>query len=280
MKKSYLIITSLILFFQIAQEVSAQKFRHRKEKHSSSYSRKSESIFPQTFDYEPNGWVVDPGITYTLTQLGSKKVNFGDSIIADFVDKGKVRVYLGFGRFRMLEYWHLFKYFDYGIAYKWIGGKENYEASYVPLGVTNSGTGKFNDHNVLAFLNFNNIIDVRDGFVQNSIGATIDYTFLQSRKSQFGVGERFPDRFVAQLHYKIGYGFMPNNKLLLIPSIEIPIVGFMPDIPNPMLPYFNSKYLPIIISVRCLLIRPKRDVCIPIEMPDLPEGFTPDGMGE
>ena len=147
---------SLVLVFvsliTLVFEVNAQKFRNRKQSYSSAYSAKSQSIFPTTFDYNPSGWVIEPGLTYTFTRLGSKTKAFGDTLSVEFKDKGTFRPYLGFGRFKILVYWYFFKFFDYGLAYMWTSGKERFTTN-----VNTSGTGKFSDHQARVYFNFTNI---------------------------------------------------------------------------------------------------------------------------
>jgi len=250
MFRIFIIIISL---FFISESLFAQKFRHRKEKKVAAYSKKVQSVFPDPFEYDLKGWHFDPALTYEITRPFPKKIS-GDEGETTFKPRGKIRGYLGIGRYRIVEYWYLVNYVDYGLAYKWMAGRELYE------GAGGSGENKFNDHHLTGNLNFNNIKDLQNGFLQNSLGLNVDYKFLGAGSSPF----------IAQLHYKIGYGYKPNDKWLIIPSLEFPLMSFYPGIPNPMLQYFSSRYLPVIFSVRLMRIKKKTEDCPPVGNPAMP----------
>ena len=257
MSRSFIIISLLV--------ISVSTFAQKRGKKNYMNSRQTKTVFPDPFEYEINGWFLAPGITYTATLPGKQEKEI-NAVPTTIENKGKFRFYIGGGRYRFLEYWYLFKYMDYGLGYKWLAGEES----------TNPGsTNSFSDHHATAFINFNNIIDVSDiGFLQNTIGGNVDYQFIQNRT---GVG---PDNLIAQLHYKLGFGWKPTKKLLIIPAVEVPIVSFLPRLPNPTLNYFNSEFEPLIISLRFLFLRPKRDFCPPVYNPAMPTTTPADGVSE
>jgi len=68
----------------------------------------------------------------------------------------------------------------------------------------------------------------------------------------------------GQLHAKVGFGFKPESGVMIIPSIETPILNIQPfEDGKSTLPYFNSRYRPIIISVRFLFFaQTKPEDCV------------------
>ena len=60
-----------------------------------------------------------------------------------------------------------------------------------------------------------------------------------------------PSNIWAQLHYKFGIGIRVGERLYAIPSVEIPILnGWKWEDGRSTLGAFNSRYRPVIISVR------------------------------
>ena len=66
----------------------------------------------------------------------------------------------------------------------------------------------------------------------------------------------FPPDLIAQLHFKLGYGFKLRSKLIMIPAIETPIFSVVPEDQSfGKLQWFSSEYRPLILSVRFLFLR-------------------------
>ncbi len=239
------------------------------------YNYNHEAFFPTTEGYKPWGWLISPGITYTLTNPAKTDKTFNDTTFT-FDPSGKIGLYLDAGLHRLFKNPGFFRSMDFGLAYKSLAGKEAYTNTLTQ----GAGTGSFNDQHGLAFFNLNNIIEISNPwFIQNSFGVNVDYQFAQDRVLSSGIQEKYPDKIIAQLHYKFSMGLFATKKLLIMPSIETPIIGFTPSLPKPYLEYFNSWYHPIIVSVRFVFLRPNKEECPPVYAPGLPDGFTPDGMG-
>lgn len=267
----------LILFFslEISAQIKRPKYKQRDRKES-LYRQKVGEIFPENdYQYKLNGWYWGPGLTYTLS-LPSKHTKSFDGANVNFNPSGKIGVYLEGGRYRILQYSYLFKYLDYGIAYKWLRGAEEFSIA------NSSGVGKFSDHFLLAHFNLNNVINVTNtSFLQNTIGVNADYAIIKSRTPGFGTGETYPSGFVANLHYKIGYGFKVSDRLMIIPSLETPVLDLFPfEFPKSTLGYHNSRYRPLIFSVRFLFLHPTGVECPPVYTPDFPGGIIPEGLDE
>lgn len=282
MKLKTLIFFSFFLFFcfEISGQIKRPKHKQR-DKKESLYREKVGQVFPENdYQYKMSGWYWGPGLTYTLSVPRKHTKSFTDpmdnSFDVEFSPSGKIGAYLEGGRYRILQYSYLFKYLDYGLAYKWLRGNEGYSFS------SGSGSGKFSDHFLLAHFNLNNVINITDNsFLQNTIGINADYALIKSRSPGFGAGETYPSGFVGQLHYKLGYGFKVNDRLMIIPALETPVLNLYPfEFPKSTLGYHNSRYRPIIFSVRLLYLRPTGVECPPVYTPDFPDGIIPGGQDE
>ncbi len=240
--------------------------------YSQNFNGSYGSFFPKTDRYKKMGWFIAPGITYTFTNPNDSiiKGNTGSEVI--YNPSGKVGLYLEAGGYKLFKFQEYFNYLDFGIAFKSLGGKETFTST--DLGI--SGNGEFSDQHGLLFLNFNSIKELSNPwFIQNTIGLNVDYQFSQNRSGGSLINEEFPDKIIAQIHYKFGFGFMATKKLLVIPSVELPIVSGLPNAPFPWLNYFNSSYYPAILSVRFLFLGDAKDECPPVFNPA--GGFQPGG---
>ncbi len=237
-----------------------------------SPNKKVKGVFPVDFVYKNSGWFVGPGLTYTLTRSSNPQETIAGGVdtayLATFDPNGKIGAYLEFGRYHSLTYWGPFKYLDYSIAGKWLRGNETFVGEMFNTADQTSlqaaaGEGNFSDIFVLVNFNLNNVIPITDrSFVQNSIGVNGDYRLVKSTSYDggfSGLTQSEPSNIIGQLHYKLGYGIQPRNKdFVIIPSIETPILNaYKFEDGKSTLGYFNSRYRPLIFSVRILFLRRK-----------------------
>ncbi|MFT7155671.1 MAG: hypothetical protein ACI8Q1_000673 [Parvicella sp.] len=201
--------------------------------------------------WKPAGWHFAPGLTYTMPFKPK-----GDDA-PDVNPNGRVALYAEVGRWRMFPGGgNLFNYFDYSLAYKRLSGAEKFEGN----------KGIFKQNFLLANFNINNMIQLSDyTFIQNSLGANLDFKFLERYdNSGSPIGDN-TDRLLFSLHYKFGFGIKVSEKLFIIPSIETPILNIK-EFERGRSDYgvFSSRYRPIIFSVRfAFLSKPDRGACPP-----------------
>ena len=231
------------------------------------------------------GWNFAPGITYMGSRFQNPYTDFyegGDTTYrGKFDPSGKIRLYLEVGRHRLFPYGRIFQYMDYGLAYKGLKGAESYEDEWInntdatPF-AGSSGSGEFAQHSVVGHFNLSNIWQVGDySFIQNSIGANVDYAFIKNESydgarayTQFEESQSLP-RLMAQLHYKIGYGIKITDKFFIIPSLETPILNIYKWTNFQMkVNQFNSQYRPLILSVRFAFIGQRGNSCPPVYGPE------------
>lgn len=203
-----------------------------------------------------SGWLISPGLTYMIPF----KPKADDA--PDVNPNGRLAIYLEAGK------WHLFpgggnvfNYFDYSLAYKRLSGSEEF----------GNTKGIFKQNNVLGNFNINNIIQLSDyTFIQNSLGANLDYKF--SEKYEPAVETTYSDntkRLLFSLHYKFGFGIKVTKKLFVIPTLETPILNFREwEKGRSDYGIFNSRYRPLIFTVRfAWTMKPKKGDCPPVYDP-------------
>lgn len=199
--------------------------------------------------YKMGGWMFAPGLTYTLPRVPKDEER-------DIDPNGRLAVYAEVGRFQIFyEGGNFFNYFDFSLAYKRLSGAEEF----------NDLKSVFKQNFAVANFNLNNIIQLSDyTFIQNSIGANVDYKFSEKYDNTNLSGNENTDNLLASLHYKIGYGIKAKNNLFIIPSIEVPILNFL-EWENGKSTYgiFSSRYRPFIFSVRFAFLRERGRMACP-----------------
>lgn len=225
--------------------------------------------------FYPRGFFFAPGITYMLPSPFNRdvnqKLNADTSLYGKYEARGKVGLYLEIGHAHFLPYWVPIDYIDYGLSFKLLRGKEAFSGDYrVPetetVISTLSSNSKFSEGFAAASVNFGKFIQVGDySFILASLGLNADYRITSNRETDYSfIPSAFPDDFIVQAHAKLGYGYKLQGNLFVIPSIETPILNILPfENGKSTLPYFASRYRPIIFSIRFQwLTRRKPEDCV------------------
>ena len=255
--------------------------------------RKNREIFPdaQSVSFKRSGWLIDPGFTRTATKSGTDSVlTFNtlddtipgpDSLFCAVLDpKGRTGIfYLGIGRYHIMRYGFI-KYIDYSLGYKRLKGSEEMMGylftrsdslpSQDSLVQETFGNWTFKDSYLSANFNINHVFQVNDNtFIQNSLGVNVDYRFASKIKCEGDTIYTYnhtPKRLLAQLHYKLGVGFKVRKNLLIIPTLEMPILNlYKYDDDKSTIHYFNSWYRPFVFTVRFLIFRSPKVYCPPVK---------------
>tara|TARA_Y100000782_G_C10187802_1_gene267880 strand:+ start:2327 stop:3196 length:870 start_codon:yes stop_codon:yes gene_type:complete len=267
-----------------------QLHAQRKPKFDRNRGKIKKYPFPSTDDYRAGGWLFGAGIDYTF-QLDDKNVTGGNGIdnqySYSFTPINKPGLMLEIGRYYNFKKPFIFKYFDYSLAYKSIRGGQDFDLSETTIAgeTTASGTNSFGSHYASANFNLNNIIRVTDfNFILNSIGVNADYRFIDN----FDVDENYPvterldnaDDFVAQVHYRLGWGYKSDVDRVWIFSLETPVFNILPsERAVSQLDYFNMPFRTVIFRVQFLLFRYGGVKCPPVNNPSLPGNFQ-NGYGD
>ncbi len=205
--------------------------------------------------YRPIGWHVSLGATY---MAGNNANDEGQEY--DLNPSGLPGYYLEGG----ME--HLFKkrqpfvhYFDWGLGVKHFGGQEKYELDPIKdRGSFNFGSAflRASIHNVWQTAKFN--------FIDQSIGFNLDYRIYGGKDKQAEGDYLSPlasdnqGKLVAQLNYALGWGIKMKDGLFLVPTVQTPILTLLQfnDF-NPSHKWFNSRYQPIIFTLKLAWLWPK-----------------------
>ncbi|NUM50954.1 MAG: hypothetical protein HUU48_07540 [Flavobacteriales bacterium] len=292
----FLFIPSLL----IAQNKKKQTKKTKQEYgHGQGYLNKNKKrndfdVFPLETKYRLGGWLFGIGPTYMLAYPGDK-----DEMVSNLTDTAGSSVILSnnydalprgrFGLMAELGWFHSFRrprgveYIDFGLSYKMLRGSKKFIQQNWINNVMLSETEikqTFSDH--FLSLHFNAVSQRHINgrlFITNALGVNFDYTLIPNRSGGLALskngGVTFPVQMPLQLHYKFGFGIRAKERLLIVPTLEMPIfniLAFTHIVST--LPYFNSRYRPMLISVRFMFIRKAKNDCPPVYNP---AGVGPDG---
>lgn len=253
------------------------------------YDRKKKDAFPQTPRFEKTGWYFGPGVNYPLNVASIKEAEgtkIGDStFVTNSNPSGQLGLFAEFGRYHLIENLYFFRYWNYGVNYRWVHGKEGFENTLkAPTGDTPLGTGEnaFSDHFLNAHIEISGVNKLSDKtFLQHTLGGQVGYALLAKRTYATnlpGLEQKTQNRLHSYLYYRLGWGARVSKKLIVVPSVEVPLLNaYTFNTGRYDMPYFNSHYWPITFSIRFFLCRPYRmKSCPPVDAIGLPDGFDPD----
>ena len=220
-------------------------------------------------DYRPlsnTGLQVSIGPTYTYSK--SKNFPVDSRTTFNVVPDGRLGFYgdIGTAYFTPSDrkgIWGLLvKYTDWGIGAALFGGTET--LNYLNK-TTNETTyfadGKFYHYSLAGRFTFHHMFYIpKTGvFMDNGLGLNVNYTGLNFSDYSVsndvlvkaGVNQVFADRFIAQMHYNVGFGFRLKRGSYCVPSVQIPILGIYEwNQGTPRFNWFSSQYLPVIFKVK------------------------------
>lgn len=254
---------TILTLFLIATTFSFGQYKKYRVK-----SKKTEGLADYIRPLNFTGWYVAPGITLTPKlnffpynpDLESTEYQPEVYEALNLTQKSKLGLYFEVGRYKLLSSKKLISYIDYGLSYKQLKGYQSYDLDYQIDAVTRDTSfheQSFSMHNITGHFNANNVIGInKNFFIQNTLGLNLDYAI--SRKIETTDGSRFnelyqdpPSKLMAQVHYKFGLGFRVSELVYLIPMIETPVINIWQfEGGRSTLGFFNSRYRPIIISLR------------------------------
>lgn len=261
-----------ILVILISVVFSFNAFGQFKQ-YNTKKKKKDFGDYIQPFEYK--GWFIEPGVTYTpswhfIKYEPQTEFSIGDTTFSlQYTPKPLMGFYFGVGRYHMISSRKLLNYIDYSLAFKQLKGYEQTNGEMSIAGVHGAPTpinseGTFTDNFVVANFNANVVKSFNDWFfIQNSLGINVDYSFSRKTSYTYQDGGDFvlpthqsPKKIIASLHYKFGLGFRVSKRLILIPMVETPILnGYEFEKGRSTLPYFSSRYRPLIFTLRIGLLK-------------------------
>ncbi len=265
----------LILAVVVPAQLQAQRL----------FERKRPEIIPTDGKMRRGGLWFGLGVTHALAPFGEREeelVSIPDTTYtATFKAGGGFGPYVEVGWFHATRDPVILDLWDLGLAYKELQGRQDhvgvlgFGANGADSTVVLPGSGSFNDRYLGLVANANKFIQTADRqFVQVSLGINADLAVGTSRTYAGDpivlAGQQLPPSFIGQVHLKAGYGFRTSGRLLVIPTLESPVFSVVPaDQGVGRLQWFNTRYRPLILCVRFLLLRhPKGFACPPAVRPD------------
>jgi hypothetical protein len=215
--------------------------------------KKNYAAYPSPYDFRQGGWLFDAGMTGTFGVYPSP-ISTTDTVIS-LPSQLRPGISLEVGRyFNFKGKKPIIRFVDYSAGYKllWNAEKEVREFN----GSRISETFRNNlAHYVHANVNITNIWDINNYlFLQNTIGINVDYRFLENESSDISTSS--PPNFVAQAHYRLGFGIMIDTDIALIPYVEVPLYNLAPDQKHfAQLDYFQQSFQTVIVGARLMLFR-------------------------
>lgn len=234
--------------------------------------QRSNDIFPKFGNYERKGWIINPSITYMMKPFKhtQQRMFMGNDSVYDVLynPKGKMGVGIEMGRFYSINNSRIITYIDFSLGLKMLRGVETFDATLSHPDRSNPyvlrGQGTFSQSYATASFNATNANKLnRKLSIHNTLGLNADYRFAdiyEYNTNIFPMDLKVPESFVFQAHYKLGFGFDLGNNLMLVPSVETPLVTFYQyeDLKS-TLAIFNSRYRPLIFRLTILILDNKAD---------------------
>ncbi|MCA1763527.1 MAG: hypothetical protein ABR574_10385 [Cryomorphaceae bacterium] len=232
--------------------------------------QKKNDIFPRFGNYERKGWIISPMLTQTSGPIKDQKQRLfltGDSIFdVDYDARGKTAFGIEVGRFYAIDNSWLISYLDFSLGVKMLQGAEKFSATLddpdrsTPYNL--QGEGVFKHMYATASFNLSNAQELtKTVFLKNTIGINGDYRISDSQEyfnRGLPIQGAYPSQFIFQAHYSIGIGVQLSQNIMVVPSVETPIVTFYEydDLKSTMA-VFNSRYRPFLFKLTFMVLDKK-----------------------
>jgi len=228
-------------------------------------------VYPLNREFKKGGFFISPQLTYTLAGNEDGTTVFGDSTYQfENTGSGKMGFGLEAGWFHSFKQSYFIQLLEGAIAYRTFKGSVDHEGR---LNTTDSSTQSFRSNNefdaqfIVASLRAKNIRQLgKHSFLSLGLGANFNYLLSddveRSATYPFSGREESAASNSLQLHFQVGVGFRISRKILIVPSLETPILGVedFSEIQTPF-PYFNTNFQPLIFSLKIQFLREDPEHC-------------------
>lgn len=239
-----ILLASSITYSQIGNGIEN---RDRKRKSGSPFGKnRRDAIYSHSnSNYRPFGWYINPGATY---MLGNSAEDPSDGSY-NLTPSGLPGYYLEGGlAFLMKKIRKTIHYFDVGLGIKHFGGTEKFKSPTI------TERGHFNFGSVFLRAAAHNCWQLSmHNFIDQSIGVNFDYRIYGGKGDNTYSNGLDPNtnKMALQLNYSFGWGIKIRDGFFVIPTVQTPIVSFLPfNGINPGLEWFQSRYQPLIFTVK------------------------------
>ena len=217
------------------------------------------------------GIQVSAGLTYQFTRINNKTINVPierpynyvidpKGNVGAFFDIGMAHFPMGTPKLTLLKS-RFISYYDWGVGFKLLGGKESADVTYLTDGKFSHAEGSFYNGYVTGRATAHkNIYFGQKYYLDNGLGLNIDYRALDGKKVYSSVVQSpaiqsFHKPLVAQIHLELGLGIKKKRGTYIIPGIQLPLVGLSG---GARLDWFSSKYYPVLFKVKFIVLAEKK----------------------
>ncbi len=230
-----------------------------------SFAQMAKDVFPLSRQYKKSGFYISPlaTISFGNNKEGVFNQAADTSYEYEVTGRGKWAYGLELGWFQTFDNALLFDFIEGGIGYRLFQGAAEHEGELKVLNnaIANvKSDNEFKAHTLVATLRAVKARQLgKKSFFTYALGANFNYLFSKS----YDRGESYPNSYETflnesslQIHVQVGVGFKVSDKLLLIPTLETPLVTAYPtDQLNPAFPFFEANYHPLIIGLKFMFLR-------------------------
>lgn len=279
--KTLVVLSICLLSFSLQAQRGTYKQKKSRSQHFSkrtidplySYSRSP---------CRPMGIQFSLGATYTFTDLTppeySATSSGGDSTYKWQHDpSGRFGYYFDVGMAHILKRPNkIMQYWDWALGIKHFAGREDYKGEIrdnTGQISTQNGHGKWDNGYLFLRANLHNVIPIgKYNFIDNSLGINLDYQVYEFKHNRTYIGENtsvnehFQQKFIAGIHYRLGFGIKLKEGYFLVPFAEIPVfTAYEWNMGKPVIRWFSSWYLPFTVGVKfSLLFKKDANACPPV----------------
>jgi hypothetical protein len=275
----------LLSFFMWQSTAIAQSGQYRNKTKKSQFYGNQKLQKPLyrwvTGDHNRHGIQLSFGPTYTFTRInpitGELSLNSDSLFRYSHEAKSRLGVFVELGMVHITKRPRKFiHYYDWGIGYKHIGGRELFEAGLYDdrdtLVGSLSGEGQFYNGHLYGRFTVHNVYQLNPTmFLDNGLGINVDYRLVGGNQGYDGAflpqTQQFQGSLLAQLHYDFGFGFKPKEGFFVIPGVQLPLLGaYEWNGGTPSIHWFSSKYYPALFKVKVVwLFKKDPSRCPPVE---------------
>jgi hypothetical protein len=171
-------------------------------------------------------------------------------------------------------------YIDWGVGYRQYSGEESTTITIKnALGdvvSTQTGTGEFKNGylfgrisaHTLVYFGKKKIDKARKYFIDQSLGLNFDYNLFPGDTSytngftDYKQPLEFQKPHMLQLHYSLGVGIRLNRAWMMVPGVQLPILGlYQWNGLNARMDWFSSQYWPVQAQIKFIKLFERTPKC-------------------
>ncbi|MGB0167461.1 MAG: hypothetical protein ACPF8V_11470 [Luteibaculum sp.] len=240
---------------------------------AAQYKRRLNPIFTESPGYPQSGWFWEAGVTYGYHQGDVENAIVRETtdslVVADLSPSSMPFGYVGVGRFTLIPRGIIFNMIDYGIGFKGLFYNQDFKGDLFfkndieAAPQSYEDEGRWSDYNVTLNLNLNRYFQVSEKvFIMPGIGIHGDFRVGGRQTESLDreiTGYEFPETIQVNTHARINVGIKIHRELFIVPGFELNLVDAMNfEEPKITRRYFNTEYLPMMLSVKVMYHKPPR----------------------